>query len=88
MKAARIVEPAEQDRSKVLFGATVTLADENDEERVVMLVGEDEADAGRGRISWNSPLARAVRGAAVGDVRRVTLPAGEKEYEVVGISYE
>ena len=87
MKAARIVEPSEQDRSKVLFGATVTLADEDDVERVVTLVGEDEADAGQGRISWNSPLARAVRGAAVGDVRRVSLPAGEKEYEVVGISY-
>ncbi len=88
MKAARIVEPLEQDRSKVLFGATVTLADEDDVQRIVTLVGQDEADAGKGRISWNSPLARAVRGAAVGDVRRVSLPAGEKEYEVVEISYD
>jgi transcription elongation factor GreB len=87
MKAARLIDPAEQDRSKVLFGATVTLADEDDNERVVTLVGEDEADAGSGRISWHSPIARAIRGAAVGDVRRVTLPAGEREYEVVAISY-
>jgi transcription elongation factor GreB len=45
------------------------------------------ADAGAGRISWHSPLARAMRGAAVGDVRRVRLPAGEREYEVVAIRY-
>ncbi|WP_106639318.1 transcription elongation factor GreB [Allosphingosinicella vermicomposti] len=87
MKAARIVEPKEQEAGKVLFGATVTLADEDDNERVVTLVGEDEAEAGAGRISWNSPLARAVRGAGVGDVRRVSLPAGEREYEVISIAY-
>ena len=88
MKAARVVDPAEQqDKGRVLFGATVTLADEDDKERVITLVGEDEADAGAGRISWNSPLARAVRGAAVGDLRRVSLPAGDKEYEVLAIAY-
>ena len=47
----------------------------------------DEADASAGRISFHSPLARAIRGAAVGDVRRVTLPGGERDYEVVAISY-
>lgn len=88
MKAAQVVDPARQpERGKVFFGATVTIADEDDSERTVTLVGEDEADAGAGRISWHSPLARALRGAAVGDLRRVMLPGGEKEYEVVGISY-
>ena len=88
MKAAQVVDPARQpERGKVFFGATVTIADEDDNERTVTLVGEDEADAGAGRISWHSPLARALRGAAVGDLRRVMLPGGEKEYEVVGISY-
>ena len=88
MKAASVVDPAQQpDRSRVYFGATVTLADEDDNERVVTLVGEDEADAGNGRVSWNSPIARAVRGAAIGDFRRVTLPSGEKELEVVSIRY-
>jgi transcription elongation factor GreB len=53
----------------------------------VTLVGEDEADAGAGLISWNSPIARAVRGAALGDTRRVMLPSGEKEFEVIGINY-
>lgn len=88
MKAAKVVDPAAQgDRSKVYFGATVTIADEEDAERTVTLVGEDEADAGAGRISWRSPLAGALKGAAVGDVRRVTLPTGFKEWEVVGIVY-
>jgi transcription elongation factor GreB len=88
MKAAKVIDPAAQaDRARVWFGATVRIADEDDAERVVTLVGEDEADAGNGRISWHSPMARALKGAAIGDVRRVALPAGEKEWEVVGIDY-
>jgi transcription elongation factor GreB len=88
MKAAQVVDPAAQpERGKVWFGATVTLVDEDDKERIVTLVGEDETDAGNGRIAWTSPVARAVRGAQVGDVRRVTLPAGERELEVVEIRY-
>lgn len=88
MAAAAILDPARQeDRNRVFFGATVTLADEDDNERIVTLVGEDEAEAGAGRISWHSPIARAIRGAAVGDVRRVSLPSGEKELEIVSIEY-
>jgi transcription elongation factor GreB len=88
LSAANVLDPARQpDRSRVFFGATVTLADDADNERVVTLVGEDEADAGAGLISWNSPIARAVRGAALGDTRRVMLPSGEKEFEVIGINY-
>ncbi len=88
MKAAKFVDPATQpDRSRVFFGATVTLADDDDVGRVVTLVGNDEAEAGEGRIGWDSPLARALRGAVVGDVRRVALPAGVKQWEVVDIDY-
>ncbi len=88
MKSARVVDPTQQaDRSRVYFGATVTIVDEDDVERVVTLVGEDEADAGAGRISWRSPLAHALRGARIGDTRRVTLPGGVKEQEVLAISY-
>ena len=88
MAAANVLDPARQaDRSRVWFGATVTLVDEDDHERVITLVGEDEADAGSGAVSWKSPIALAVRGAVVGDVRRVRLPSGEKEYEVVAIGY-
>ncbi|RZI60164.1 MAG: transcription elongation factor GreB, partial [Zymomonas sp.] len=60
---------------------------ENGEERAVTLVGVDEADAAAGRISWVSPLALALRGAAIGDLRRVTLPGGGKEWEVLAIVY-
>jgi transcription elongation factor GreB len=88
MAKAKVTDPVmQEDRARAWFGATVTLADEDDHRRIVTLVGDDEADAGAGRISWNSPLARAVRGASIGDVRRVNLPAGEKEYEVVAIDY-
>jgi len=88
MAKAQVVDPAKQpDRARIFFGATVTIADEDDHQRTVTLVGEDEANASEGRISWRSPLARALRGAALGDLRRVALPAGEKEYEVMAIVY-
>ncbi|KQM71014.1 transcription elongation factor GreB [Sphingomonas sp. Leaf20] len=88
MKAAKVIDPAAQeDRSRVWFGACVTVADEDDAHRTLTLVGDDETDAGNGRIGWNSPFARALRGAGVGDVRRVDLPAGEREYEVMAIHY-
>jgi transcription elongation factor GreB len=88
MAGAKVVDPAGQpDRTRIWFGATITLVDEDDVERVLTLVGEDEADASSGRISWNSPIGRAMRGAAVGDLRRVFLPAGERELEVAAISY-
>jgi len=88
MKDARIVDPRQQpDKGKVYFGATVTIAGEDDRHRTVTLVGNDETDAAAGRIGWSTPIARALRGAAVGDLRRVMLPAGEREYEVMAISY-
>ncbi|MBL0915136.1 MAG: GreA/GreB family elongation factor, partial [Sphingopyxis sp.] len=59
MKAARVVDPAAQpDKSRIWFGATVELADDDDARRIVTLVGDDEAEAGDGRIGWNSPLSR------------------------------
>ena len=88
MKAAKVVDPAAaSDRSRVYFGATVEIADEDDARRTLTLVGDDEADAGRGLVGWNAPVARALRGAALGDLRRVALPSGEREYEVTGIAY-
>ena len=88
MKAARVIDPAEQpDKSRAFFGATITLADEDDVERVVTLVGDDEQDASAGRIGWSSPVARAIKGAAVGDLRSVRLPGGLKEWEVIAIDY-
>jgi len=71
----------------VWFGATVTIADEDDEERTLTLVGDDEQDASKGLVGWSAPIAKALRSAALGDLRRVRLPGGEKEWEVVAISY-
>jgi transcription elongation factor GreB len=88
MKAAKVVNPADQpSRDQVRFGATVELVDEDDARRTLTIVGDDEADASRGRIAWSAPLARALIGARVGDERIVRLPAGEKSYEVIAIRY-
>ena len=88
MKAAKVVDPSMQTvRDQVRFGATVELADEDDNRRTITIVGDDEADASAGRIGWSAPLARALVGAKVGDERAVRLPAGEKSYEVMRIDY-
>jgi transcription elongation factor GreB len=88
MKAAKVVDPASQAaRDQVRFGATVELADDDDNRRTLTIVGDDEADASAGRIGWSAPIARALVGARVGDERTVRLPAGEKSYEVMTIRY-
>jgi len=88
MKQAKVVDPAKQpSRDQVRFGATVELADEDDNARTLTIVGDDEADAAKGRIGWSAPLARALIGAKVGDERIVRLPAGEKAYELIAIRY-
>ena len=88
MKAAKVVDPSAQEaRDQVRFGATVELADEDDERRTLTIVGDDEADAAAGRIGWSAPLSRALIGAKVGDERVVRLPAGEKSYEIMVIRY-
>jgi len=88
MKAARVVDPAQApDQAHVWFGATVTIADKDDVEHKVTLVGDDEQDPAAGKLGWSAPLARALRGAAVGDLRTVRLPTGEKEWEVLAIAY-
>lgn len=88
MKAAKVVNPAAQpDRDQVRFGATVELADQDDELRTLTIVGDDETDASAGLIGWSAPIARALIGARVGDERTVRLPVGDKSYEVVALHY-
>ena len=88
MKKCRVIDPARQeDQSRVWFGAQVTIADEDDTHLTLKLVGDDEQDATAGLIGWSAPMARALRGAALGDLRKVRLPGGEKEWEVIAISY-
>jgi transcription elongation factor GreB len=88
MKQARVVDPKKQQaRDQIRFGATIEVADEDDNRRTVTIVGDDEADATAGKIGWSAPLARALIGAQIGDERIVRLPAGEKSYEVMRIRY-
>lgn len=88
MADLQVVDPARQpDKSRTFFGATVKLVDEDDREQTVTLVGRDEADAGAGRIAWNSPVAIALKGARTGDTRTVRLPAGERLLEILEIDY-
>jgi transcription elongation factor GreB len=88
MKAAKIVDPSTQAATgEVRFGATVELADEDDNRRVLTIVGDDEADASAGLIGWSAPFTRALIGAKVGEERVVRLPNGEKSYEILSIRY-
>jgi transcription elongation factor GreB len=89
LENAEIVDPARQSRrDQVFFGATVTYADARGGERTVTIVGIDEADLDAGRVSWISPVARALLKAREGDVVRLHTPSGVEEIEVVAIRYE
>uniref|UniRef100_A0A0A8KWX9 Transcription elongation factor GreA n=1 Tax=wastewater metagenome TaxID=527639 RepID=A0A0A8KWX9_9ZZZZ len=86
---AQVIDVSKLSGDKVVFGATVVIADaDSDEERVVTIVGEDEANADDGKISFQSPLARALIGKKVDDFAKVRLPQGEKEYEVREVRFE
>ena len=88
LESAEVVDPARQTRrDQAFFGATVTYAGEDGAERTVTIVGVDEADLEQGRISWVSPVARALLKTRVGDVATVRTPAGPSEIEVVAIDY-
>lgn len=84
VQSAQVV-PAATSRSKVQIGSRVRFADAQGQEHVVQLVGEDEADAGRGMINWGSPLGRALLGAGPGDEVLWRRPAGDQLIEVVEI---
>ncbi len=83
-----VVDAPPAQRSRVFFGAWVTLEDEAGEEVEYRIVGPDEFDAAPGYISMDSPLGRALMGKALDDEVKVELPAGMKTYVVVGVRYE
>ena len=86
---AEVVDPAQRGEcDQVFFGATVTICNSQGEEHTYSIVGMDEADPGRGRISWISPLAKALLKAHEGDVVKLHTPGGLEELEVVEIRYE
>jgi transcription elongation factor GreA len=84
---AQIIDPSTLSGDKIVFGATVSLMDENDKPVRYQLVGETEADAKAGRISYNSPLGRALIGRIVEDEIEVTVPSGDKYYLVSKIEF-
>ncbi len=89
MDLAVIVDPAtQQGLEKVFFGAWVTLFSlKDDTEHTYRIVGKDELEPSLGYISWISPLARALLGKQIGDVVKVSVPAGEEEYEIIDVQY-
>jgi transcription elongation factor GreB len=88
LESAEVVDPARQTRhDQVFFGATVTYADSAGAERSVTIVGIDEADLDRGRVSWISPIARALLKAHEGDVVELHTPTGIEPIEVIEIRY-
>ncbi len=85
IKRAIVVNDADQPADEVCFGALVGVADETGSVAKYAIVGEDEADAHQGKVSWVSPLARALQGACVGDLITWKRPSGDVELEVVSI---
>ena len=85
---AVVVDNAGRMHERVYFGATVTIADESGDEREVTIVGADELDVGDARVSWRSPLARALLKAKVGDTVTVRAPRGPEHLEVIAIRYD
>lgn len=88
IEAAQVVDPKQIVNTKVVFGATVTIEDEDGAEKTVRIVGEDEIDPGESKISWKSPMAKALLGKSVGDEVEIHRPAGVLYAEITQIRYE
>ncbi|RKF18364.1 transcription elongation factor GreA [Altericroceibacterium spongiae] len=84
---AQIIDPATLSGDKVIFGATVTLLDEDDKPVKYQIVGQTESDAKKGKISYDSPLARALIGKQLGEEVEVTVPSGERFYLIEKIEF-
>jgi len=87
LSRAQIIDPTELSGDKVVFGATVTLLDEDDKPITYQIVSETEADAAKGRISYNSPIGRALIGRKVDEEVEVSVPAGDRYYLVSKIEF-
>lgn len=85
--AAKVIDPARQSGTAVLFGATVELEDEDGTVKTWQIVGEDEANPSAKRISWKSPVGRAVLNKTAGDTVTVRTPSGIKEMIIISIGY-
>ena len=88
LSRAQVIDPTTLSGEKVVFGATVRLVDENEKEIVYQIVGETEADAKGGRISYNSPLGRALIGRTVGDEVEFSAPSGDRYFEIAAVEFK
>ncbi|WP_419814776.1 transcription elongation factor GreA [Glacieibacterium sp.] len=84
---AVVIDPKTLSGDRVVFGGTVHLLDEDDKKIVYQIVGQTEADARRGRISYSSPLGRALIGRRVGEEVEVTTPSGDKYYTIEKLEF-
>lgn len=87
LEIAEIIDPEQQKSEKVLFGATVTILDENGSKRRFIIVGVDETNVKEGRISWVSPVGKALLQSQVGDTVTIHTPKGEEDWEIIQIEY-
>ena len=87
LSRAIVIDPTTLSGNRVVFGATVTLIDEDDKKVRYQLVGQVEANARDGRISFNSPLGRALIGREVGDEVEVSTPSGDRYYEIEKVEF-
>lgn len=89
LRRAEVIDVTKLSGDKVMFGATVVLADEDtDEESTYQIVGADEADIKAGLLSITAPLARALVGKAAGESVEVSTPGGAKAYEIVSVAFK
>jgi transcription elongation factor GreB len=88
LEAAEVVDPRDPDQERVFFGATVTYSDSSGKQHTVSIVGTDEVDPAGGRVSWVSPVARALLKSREGDTVTLKTPGGEERLEVLEIRYE
>jgi transcription elongation factor GreA len=87
LSRAMVIDPTTLSGDKIVFGATVHLLDENDNPVKYQIVGQTEADARMGRISYNSPLGRALIGRSVGDEVEVSAPSGDRYYSIEKLEF-
>ncbi len=88
IEGAQVVDPTQIQSDKIVFGATVTIEDEDGLRRVYQIVGEDEIEPGANKISWKSPMAKALLGKCAGDEIEIQRPAGALIAEVVAIEFK
>lgn len=88
LEIAEIIDPTKQSSERVVFGATVTVKNESEEEKVYSIVGVDETDVKRGHVSWISPIGRALLKAKEGETVTLKTPRGDEDLEVVRIEFK